>query len=116
MPLARDNTKLPTKQSNNILNTSMRVCLVTNYHHLTKLKLKTWLDKNVLVKLTYWSGREKVREYIDSKCYRSIQAFNTFLIHCATKWYTCIKCKIWATQEIITSYSGRLKRKPRPLV
>ena len=116
MPLAKDNIKLPTKQSNNILNTLMRECSVANYHRSTKLKLKTWLDKNVSVRSTYWSGREKVLEDTILKCYQSIQAFNTFLIRCATKWYIYIKCRIWATQETITSYSGRLKRRPRPLV
>ena len=28
-------------------------------YHLTKLKSRTWRDKNVSVKSTYWSGREK---------------------------------------------------------
>ncbi len=116
MLLARDNIKLPIKQSKNILKSSTKECLMANYHHLTKLKLRTWLDKNVSVKSTYWSGREKVLEDTILKCYQIILIFNTFLIHCATKWYTYIKCRIWATQETITSYSGRLKRRPRHLV
>ena len=116
MPLALDNIKLPIRQSNNISITSTRECLTDYYHRLTKLKSKTWLDKNVSVKLTYWSGREKVLEDTILKCYQSIQAFNTSLIRCATKWYTYIKCRIWETQEIIMLYSGLLKRKPRPLV
>ena len=116
MPPARDNIKLPTNQSNNISDTSMRECSVVNYHRSMMLKSKNLLDKNVLGKLTYWSGREKVQDNINLKCYQSIQAFNTFLIRCATKWYTYIKCKIWETQEIIMLYSGLLKRKRRPLV
>ena len=116
MLLARDNIKLPTKQSKNILMSSMKDYLVANYHHLTKLKSRTWLDKNVSVKSTYWSGREKVLEDIILKCYQSILTFNTFLIHCATKWYTYIKCKIWAIQETTMSCFGRLKKRPRPLV
>ena len=116
MPLARDNIKLPTKQSKNILKLSTKECLTENYLRLTKLKSKTWLDKNVSVKLTYWSGREKVLEDTILKCYQSILTFNTFLIRCATKWYTYIKCKIWETQEIIMLYSGLLKQKRRPLV
>ncbi len=116
MLLARDNIKLPTKQSKNILKSSTKECLVANYHHLTKLKSRTWRDKNVSVKSTYWSGREKVLEDTILKCYQSILTFNTFLIRCATKWYTYIKCKIWATQEITMNYFGRLKKRPRPLV
>ena len=116
MPLALDNIKLPTRQSNNISITSTRECLTDYYHRLTKLKSKIWLDKNVSVKLTYWSGREKVLEDTILKCYQSIQAFNIFLIHCATKWCTYIKCKIWVTQETITSYSGHLKKRLRPSV
>lgn len=116
MLLARDNIKLPTRQSNNILDTSMKECLVVNYHRSMMLKLKNLLDKNVLGKLTYWSGREKVQDNINLKCYQSTQAFNIFLIRCATKWYTYIKCKIWETQEIIMLYSGLLKQKRRPLV
>ena len=116
MPLVRDNSKLPTRQSNNISDTSMRECSVVNYHRSMMLKSKNLLDKNVLGKLTYWSGREKVQDNINLKCYQSTQAFNIFLIRCATKWYTYIKCKIWETQEIIMLYSGLLKRKLRPLV
>ena len=116
MLLARDNIKLPIKQSKNILKSSTKECLMANYHHLTKLKLRTWRDKNVSVKSTYWSGREKVLEDIILKCYQNILTFNTFLIRCATKWYTYIKCKIWATQETIMSCFGRLRRRPKPLV
>ena len=70
--------KTTTKQSNNILDTSMKECLVVNYHRSMMLKLKNLLDKNVLGKLTYWSGREKVQDNINLKCYQSIPAFSIF--------------------------------------
>jgi len=116
MPLAIDNIELHTKQSNSILSISTRECLTVYYHRLTKLKSKIWLDKNVSVKLLRGSGREKVLEDTILKCYQSIQAFNTSLIRCATKWCTYIKCRIWETQEIIMHYSGLLKNEQRPLV